>query len=390
MKTNLQQFLTSQKANHLYRSRLIVDGPQDVELLVDGKQYLNFCSNDYLGHANHPNVREAFIKGVEEYGVGSGASHLITGHSRAHHELEEALAAFVDRPRALLFSTGYMANLGVISALLGKGDQVFEDRLNHASLLDGAMLSQARLQRFQHQDAQDLANKLASSKPGTRLVASDGVFSMDGDVAPVRELAGVAQQYKAWMLIDDAHGIGVLGAHGRGLMETAGASMDEVPILIGTLGKALGTFGAFVAGEEALIETLIQKARSYIYTTALPPAVAKATLASLRLVDDEAWRRDRLRDNIRLWQELTAQASIDASASSTAIQPVIIGAEERTLQISDALRQHGVLVTAIRPPTVPKGTARLRITLSAAHTAEHITRLVDVLCACGLGQGKQR
>ena len=383
---DLQEFLNSQKAHHLYRSRSIIDGPQDVELAIEGKRYLNFCSNDYLGHANHPKVIEAFIQGVKTYGVGSGASHLITGHSRAHHELEESLAEFVGRPRALLFSTGYMANLGVLSSLLQKGDHVFEDRLNHASLLDGGLLSQARLQRFQHADTQDLFARLTASKAKTKLIASDGVFSMDGDVAPVKALAELAQEQRAWLMVDDAHGLGVLGARGRGLLELTGASSDDVPILIGTLSKAIGTFGAFVAGDETLIESLIQKARSYIYTTALPPAVAVATQASLQLIDDEAWRRDHLRDNIRLFRELADQAGIAISPSATAIQPVIIGEAEATLRMSEALKQRGVLVTAIRPPTVPHGTARLRITLSAVHTRAHITRLVAELQTCSVGR----
>lgn len=386
MKTKLQQFLDDQKASHLYRSRMIVDGPQEVELVIDGERYLNFCSNDYLGHASHRKVREAFVKGAQEYGVGSGASHLITGHSRAHHELEEMLADFVGRPRALLFSTGYMANLGVISALLGRGDQIFEDRLNHASLLDAALLSQARLQRYLHLDTQDLASKIATARLTTRLVASDGVFSMDGDLAQVRELAAVAQANGAWLMIDDAHGLGVLGEHGRGLLEQAAMSLDDVPILVGTLGKAIGTFGAFVAGDESLVEALIQKARSYIYTTALPPAVAYATCASLRLIDEEPWRRQQLLQNIALWRRLTAESGISVFGSSTAIQPVIIGNVERTLQISADLRAQGILVSAIRPPTVPDNTARLRVTLCATHTEEHIRRLVDSLRECGLGQ----
>jgi 8-amino-7-oxononanoate synthase len=383
-KNTLQEFLNKQKAQHLYRARTIVDSPQDVELEMAGKSYLNFCSNDYLGHASHPKVVEAFIQGANHYGVGSGASHLITGHSRAHHELEEALAEFVGRPRALLFSTGYMANLGVISSLLQKGDHVFEDRLNHASLLDGGLLSQARLQRYQHADSHDLDNKLAASKADTKLIASDGVFSMDGDLAPVTALGELARQHQAWLMIDDAHGLGVIGSRGRGLLEQSGATTEEVPILVGTLGKAIGTFGAFVAGDEMLIETLIQKARSYIYTTALPPAVAVATQASLRLVDEEAWRRDRLQDNIRLFRELAQQAGIRLSQSDTAIQPVIIGDVEAALRMSDALKQRGVLVTAIRPPTVPQGTARLRITLSAAHTHGQVTRLVEELHTCSV------
>lgn len=384
--TELHNFLERQKASQLYRSRTIIDGPQEVELVIDGKRYLNFCSNDYLGHASHPKVREAFVEGVKRYGVGSGASHLITGHSRAHHELEEALAEFVGRPRALLFSTGYMANLGVISSLAGRGDRVFEDRLNHASLLDGALLSGARLQRFHHRNTRDLDDKLAANQAGNRLVVSDGVFSMDGDLAPVRDLARVAQRRGAWLMIDDAHGLGVIGQRGRGLLEQYDMNVDDVPLLIGTLGKAFGTFGAFVAGNDDVIETLIQKARSYIYTTALPPAVAQATLASLRLVDEEAWRREQLQKNIQLWQRLAAEAGISLTDSCTAIQPVILGEVGRAVQMSAALQEKNILVTAIRPPTVPEHTARLRITLSAEHTEQHILRLVAALCDCGLGQ----
>ena len=239
------------------------------------------------------------------------------------------------------------------------------------------------MQRYRHGDSDDLYNKLDASSAGTRLIASDGVFSMDGDLAPVPDLARVARQHDAWLMIDDAHGLGVIGTRGRGLLELTNASIDDVPILVGTLGKAIGTFGAFVAGDDALIETLIQKARSYIYTTALPPAVAAATLASLQLIDSEAWRRDSLRDNIRLFRDLAAQAGIALADSNTAIQPVIIGDVEATLQMSAALKQRGVLVTAIRPPTVPKGTARLRITLSAVHTSAHVTRLVEELQTCG-------
>lgn len=358
---------------------MIVDGPQAIELSIEGKKYINFCSNDYLGHAAHPRVVEAFIKGAQTYGVGSGASHLITGHSRAHHELEERIAAFVQRPRALLFSTGYMANLGVISALCERGDQVLEDRLNHASLLDGALLSQARLQRYQHADANDLAHKLAAGKATNRLIASDGVFSMDGDLAPVNELARLAREHDAWLLIDDAHGLGVLGEQGRGVLEVCKVAQEQSPILMGTLGKALGTFGAFVAGEVDLIETLIQKSRSYIYTTALPPAVAAATLASLALLEREAWRRARLHENIVLFRQLAQQASLQVMDSPGAIQPVLVGEVTRCLHLSDMLKTQGLLVSAIRPPTVPRGTARLRITLCANHTSTQIEQLVTVL-----------
>ena len=378
-KTEIKDYLQKQKNDHMYRQRLVVDSPQGIELTIDGKKYLNFCSNDYLGLANHPKVKAALINGANTYGVGSGASHLINGHSRAHHQLEEELADFVGRPRALLFSTGYMANLGVLSALLGKGDLALEDRLNHASLLDGGLLSQARLQRFQHNDINDLNSKLKSSKAETKLVCTDGVFSMDGDKARVKQLADIANTHQAWLMVDDAHGLGTTGVTGRGVLEEAGCSVDDVPILVGTLGKAFGTFGAFVAGDDDLIETLIQRARSYIYTTALPPAVAEATRASIQLIDSESWRRDKLNDNILYFKTLAKNNNLPDTQSDTAIQPIVIGDVETTLSLSYKLKQSGILVSAIRPPTVPEGTARLRITLCAEHSHHQIEQLVDLI-----------
>lgn len=376
---DIKTYLQQQKASHLYRERQVVDGPQGVELNIGGKQYLNFCSNDYLGLANHPQVIESFQHGARLYGVGSGASHLINGHSKAHHALEEELAAFVERPRALLFSTGYMANVGVISALLGRGDTVFEDRLNHASLLDGGLMSQARLQRFQHADAQDLDNKLCESKAKQKLICTDGVFSMDGDLAPLPDLIKQAEQHQAWLMVDDAHGLGTIGQNGRGIVEHFSATTAQVPILVGTLGKAFGTFGAFVAGEDDLIEYLIQRARSYIYTTALPPAVAEATRMSIRLIDAESWRREKLHDNIAYFKHCLHQTGLPENLSETAIQPIVIGDVERTVQLSQRLKQHGFLVSAIRPPTVPEGTARLRVTLCAEHTHTQIDQLIEQL-----------
>ncbi|MDD2761643.1 MAG: 8-amino-7-oxononanoate synthase, partial [Methylomonas sp.] len=280
------------RQQNLYRTRRVVDGGQGVLMEVDGRQVVNFCSNDYLGLANHPDVAAAFRAGVDRYGSGSGSAHLICGHSRAHHELEEELAEFCRRDRVLLFSTGYMANLGVISALLGRNDTVLEDRLNHASLLDGGLLSRAHLKRYRHADSDDLQRLLAAAA-GKSLIASDGVFSMDGDLADLPRLAALAEQYQAGLMIDDAHGFGVLGANGGGIVEHYGLSQDDVPLLMGTLGKAFGTFGAFVAGSEDLIELLIQKARTYVFTTALPPAVAEATRASLHLLRTENGRREK-------------------------------------------------------------------------------------------------
>jgi 8-amino-7-oxononanoate synthase len=272
-----------------------------------------------------------------------------------------------------------MANLGVISALLGKGDVVFEDRLNHASLLDGGLLSQARLQRFQHNDLDDLEKKLKHSKAQTKLICTDGVFSMDGDVADVKRLAVLARQHEAWLMVDDAHGLGVLGKNGRGILECAGLSVDDVPVLVGTLGKAFGTFGAFVAGDDDLIEALIQRARSYIYTTALPPAIAEATRASIKLMDSEAWRRDKLADNISYFKQQIIRLDLPDTDSNTAIQPIMIGEVEAAMKLSSNLKQAGLLVSAIRPPTVPEGTSRLRITLCAEHSQQQIDRLITTI-----------
>ncbi len=340
---------------------------------------LAFCGNDYLGLANHPELIAALRHGAERWGAGSGAAHLVNGHSTAHHALEEELAEFTGRPRALLFSTGYMANLGVITALAGRGDGVIQDRLNHASLLDGALLARATLRRYPHADAAGLARLAGAGRP--RLIATDGVFSMDGDLAPLPDLARVARQAGAWLLVDDAHGLGVLGSEGRGSLDHFGLDPEQVPILMGTLGKAFGTFGAFVAGSKDLIETLIQRARSYIYTTATPPALAEATRVSLALARREEWRREHLRVLIARLRAGACQLGLPLAESPTPIQPLMAGGTARALDWSQALESAGILVTAIRPPTVPEGSARLRITLSAAHTEADVDRLLDALSA---------
>jgi len=371
--------LAAREAAKLYRRRRTIDGPQGPLLYSGGRELLSFCSNDYLGLANHPEVIAALKKGADEYGVGGGAAHLVNGHSRAHHALEEELAAFTGRPRALLFSTGYMANLGVVSALVGAGDAVFEDRLNHASLLDAGLLSRARLSRFAHADAAALEKKLGESKASEKLVLTDGVFSMDGDIAPLPHLAAAAKQHDAWLMVDDAHGMGVLGETGAGSLEPFGLGVDEVPILMGTLGKGFGTFGAFVAGSDDLIEYLINTARPYIYTTATPPAVAEATRASLRLVQAEGWRREKLQSLIARFRSGAGQLGLTLMDSPTPIQPLLLGDAGEALRLSEALLEQGILISAIRPPTVPEGTARLRITLSAAHTEEQVDRLLAAL-----------
>ena len=381
---NLATQLQARRDHQLYRERLIIDGPQGVTVRVDGRDYLSFCSNDYLGLANHQDVVSAFHRGIDEFGCGSGAAHLITGHSRAHHALEEELADFVQRPRALLFSTGYSANLGVMAALLGRGDRVFEDRLNHASLLDAARLSRARLLRYEHNDAVALASRLAVSPACETLVATDGVFSMDGDMAPLADLSAVAAQHHAWVLVDDAHGLGVLGPQGRGSVVQAGLGVGEVPILMGTLGKAFGTFGAFVAGSDDLIETLIQQARTYIYTTAPPPAVACATRAALQRVREDDWRREHLQGLIRVFRSGARQLGLTLCDSQTPIQPLLVGAAGRALQLSQALRDRGILISAIRPPTVAEGSSRLRITFSAAHSEAQVQQLLAALAAAAM------
>ncbi len=370
--------LQSLNQQSLYRRRRVVESPQSVLMQLDGRQVVNFCSNDYLGLANHPEVIAAFKRGVDQYGVGSGSAHLICGHSHAHHALEDELAAFTGRERALLFSTGYMANLGAISALVGRGDSVLEDRLNHASLLDGGLLSGARFQRYQHNQLDDLQARLAASK-GKALIVSDGVFSMDGDLALLPGLADLAAQHGAGLLIDDAHGFGVLGANGGGVVEHFALSQQQVPILMGTLGKAFGTFGAFIAGSDALIEYLIQKARTYVFTTAMPAAVAEATRVSLRLLQQEAWRRQHLQVLISRFRAGAEQQGLQLMASATAIQPIILGDSESALLASQRLLAQGFWVSAIRPPTVPAGTARLRITFSSLHSEQQVDALLEAL-----------
>nr|VFJ72296.1 MAG: 8-amino-7-oxononanoate synthase [Candidatus Kentron sp. FM]VFJ72478.1 MAG: 8-amino-7-oxononanoate synthase [Candidatus Kentron sp. FM]VFK19704.1 MAG: 8-amino-7-oxononanoate synthase [Candidatus Kentron sp. FM] len=436
----LRPLLEEHERAGLRRVRSVLTTPQGVEVKIDGRRYLSFCSNNYLGLANDPRVVAAFQRGAGRYGVGSGAASVVAGHYRAHHALEEELAAFTGRERALIFSTGYMANLGIVSALAGRGDAVFEDRLNHASLLDAATLSRAHLKRYAHTDPAALWAALAAGNGAKRrLVVTDGVFSMDGDVAPLPALAAIGREYGAWLVVDDAHGLGVLGKNGGGSLEHFGLGSDAVPILMGTLGKALGVFGAFVAGDHAVVEYLMQKARPFIFTTALPPAVAEAARASLAIVREEPWRREHLmglvvrfragaeglgltlggaattgREPDRspserepaprkgpisnetavrsprtpgLYQSLSKHASTprkgpisnETAVRSTPIQPVLVGDSHRAVAISAALRKKGFFVQAIRPPTVPKGSARLRITFSATHEPMQVDRLLDAL-----------
>lgn len=376
---HLAAVLDERRSLSRYRVRPQIGSPQGPELVVDGERYTAFCSNDYLGLASHPDVVEAMRSAASRFGVGSGASHLVCGHSAEHHALEQELAAFCGRERALVFSTGYMANLGAVTALVGRGDHILEDRLNHASLLDAGLLSGARFSRFLHSDIDSLRSRLDKSAGGRILIAVDGVFSMDGDIAPLTEQAALAREYGAWLMVDDAHGLGCLGERGGGTTELLGLGSDDVPVLMGTLGKALGTFGAFIAGSGLLIEALIQLARPYIYTTALPPPVAAATRRSLQLVAEEPWRRQHLQALITQFRQGAERLGLPLLPSDTAIQPILVGADADALAVSQALRQRGYWVSAIRPPTVAEGRARLRVTLTAAHSRRQVEGLLNAL-----------
>lgn len=384
----IQARLAQLEARQLRRRRRVVEAIAEpgnsTRVWAEGRRLRNFCSNDYLGLSAHPALSEAAGACLRRLPFGAGAADLVSGHCSEHHALEEELADFTGRERALLFSSGYMANLGVLSALLGRHDLVLADRLSHASLLDGARLSGAELKRYRHADAAALEQQLGVRRrheSGERavMVVTDGVFSMDGDVAPLHRLAAIAAHHRALLLVDDAHGLGVIGTHGRGSLEHCGLPPSAVPLLVGTLGKAFGTCGAFVAGDAALIEYLSQHARSYVYTTALPPPVAAATRCALRLALNEPERRERLHRLVRRLRAAAAAERLPLAHSATPIQPLIVGDAPRALALSAALREQGFWVAAIRPPTVPRGSARLRITVSAAHTEDDLDALIGAL-----------
>ena len=383
---NFSSQLAALERQNLTRRRRVVTSTQSTHLTVDGKTYLSFCSNDYLGLASHHTLIEALIQGARDYGVGAGASHLISGHMTAHDELEAALAAFVGLPRALYFSSGYMANTGVIPALAGRGDGIFSDALNHACIVDGARLSRADVQVYPHADMAALARLLEASNAPRKLIVSDAVFSMDGDIAPLAELVALCERHDAWLLLDDAHGFGVLGACGRGVLEHAALRSPNI-IYMGTLGKAAGVSGAFVAGQADVIEWLAQRARTYVFTTATPPALAVATLASLKLIETETWRREQLQQLAARLKSGLASSPWRLLPSQTAIQPLIIGENDAALRVMAGLQNHGIWVPAIRPPTVPPGTARLRISLSAAHSVDDVDALVNALHAVQTAHG---
>ncbi|SCY73723.1 8-amino-7-oxononanoate synthase [Nitrosospira sp. Nl5] len=377
----LRDQLRSRENKKLYRRRLILESPQQVHVSMAGREYLAFCSNDYLGLANHPQLIAAVCQGAGQYGVGAGASHLISGHFSAHDALENALARFTGFPQALLFSTGYMANAGVVTALAGRGDMIFADRLNHASLNDAALVAGAlgaKFSRYPHRDLAILERQLAGSPAKRKLVMTDAVFSMDGDVAPAADLLALCEKYDAWLLLDDAHGFGVLGSQGRGTASYFSISSPRI-VYMATLGKAAGVFGAFIAAQPEVIETIVQQARSYIYTTATPPLLSHVLLKSLELIEEEEWRREKLAQLAAQLIEEVRSLHWKLLPSSTPIQPLIIGENDKALRISEALRERGILVPAIRPPTVPQGSARLRISLSALHDMEDVARLTAAL-----------
>ncbi|MEX1032301.1 MAG: 8-amino-7-oxononanoate synthase [Cellvibrionaceae bacterium] len=379
LERRLAATLTERHAQNRYRCRKVLQSPQRAEVTVNGRSLVAFCSNDYLGLANHPAVIAAFQAAAEQYGVGSGASHLISGHSEEHCRLEQELAAFTGRERALLISTGYMANLGVINALTDAQSTIFADRLNHASLLDGGFISRGQLRKFRHNDVADLERQLQSDTHGQKLIAVDGIYSMDGDMAPLPELARLARHYDAALMVDDAHGFGWLGESGAGVAEHFALDQQDLPILMATLGKSLGCFGAFIAGSAELIEVLIQLCRPYVYSTALPPAVAAATRASLRIIRDEPQRRARLSGLIDHFRRGARQLNIPVLNSRTPIQPVMVGDEKRVLDLADFLAERGFWVGGIRPPTVPEGGSRLRISLNADHSPAQVNALLDSL-----------
>ena len=378
-KDKLQQQLNDRKEQNLFRRRHAIISRQGSTVKIEDRNLINFCSNDYLGLSNHPEIVSVFKAGADKFGVSSSASSLVSGRCDLHQRLEEKLAEKTGREAALIFPSGYMANLAVATTFAGRSDAVFLDRLAHASLVDAACLSVAKLHRYQHANPDALNLALKNSALKTKLVLTDAVFSMDGDKAPLKDLAKVCNQNRAVLVVDDAHGFGVLGKTGGGLLEEKNILPDQAPILVATFGKALGTAGAFIAADKVIIETLIQFGRSYIYTTAQPPALANATLASLEILENEPWRREKLHELVKRFSLGAETLGLDLLPSETAIQPLIIGGSENALRISKELLEAGFLISAIRPPTVPEGSARLRITLTAAHTKEQIDSLLETL-----------
>jgi len=372
----------------LWRTRQQLNSPQSVEVIRGSNRFLNFCSNDYLGLANHPRLKEAAVTASKTWGAGSGASHLVCGHQASHHRLEEELADFVGAQSALLFSTGYMANLAIPQSFLSRNDLLVQDKLNHASLIDSASLCRATFKRYRHNDINHLQKTLNTEKYRRTLISVDAVFSMDGDQAPITQLSDIAEENQAVLLIDDAHGFGVLGEQGRGSYSANRLIPNGPRLMLGTLGKALGSFGAFVAGDRVYIDHLKQFARTYTYTTALPPAVAQASRTALSILQDEPWRQEQLHQNIEYFRKCVADIGLELMSSQTPIQPLVLGDEKNALAASQILENMGIWVSAIRPPTVPADTARLRITLTAEHKREHIDQLLEGLQQIGGDHGQ--
>jgi glycine C-acetyltransferase len=368
--------LSARQAAGLMRQLRCVDGAQDPWVTVDGRRVLLLCSNNYLGLANHPALREAACRAATDFGVGAGASRLISGSMRLHHELEEQLALFKGTEAALLFTSGYQANVGAISALVGQADAVFSDALNHASIIDGCRLSRARVCVYAHRDVGALAALLARTPARRRLIVTDSVFSMDGDMAPLAAICDLAERYGAMVMVDEAHATGIVGPDGSGMVKAAGLC-DRVTVQIGTLGKALGTFGAFLAGRRSLVDWFVNSARSFIYTTALPPPVVAATLAALRIVCTEPQRRRDLGDNAAHLYHGLQRIGLSLPAAPSHIMPVVIGDAQRTMRVSERLLAEGVFVQGIRPPTVPEGTARLRVTVMSTHSRDDLDGAVE-------------
>jgi 8-amino-7-oxononanoate synthase len=378
----LEQAAQQRADRHRVRSRKILRFV-DATRVHDGEHtLLNFSSNDYLGLATHPELANAARAALASGVTGAGASALVSGYREEHRALETALADFLEREAVVLFSSGFLANLAVAGSLTGRNDAIVQDRLCHASLIDGARLSAAHLLRYAHADATAARRQLARTGAGNTLLVTDGVFSMDGDIPPLRDLARAAREAAAWMVVDDAHGIGVIGPGGRGAVAAAGLREEDVPVLVGTLGKSFGCCGAFVAGSRALATHLVNEARSYIYTTALPPAVAAAGLEGVMRVREDTWRRQKLRDLIERFRSGANARGLDVLPSESPIQPLLVGPSDLALSLAEGLRQRGFLVVAIRPPTVPEGTARLRITLSAAHEPDQVDHLLEAIEAC--------
>jgi 8-amino-7-oxononanoate synthase len=374
----LERELELLERNALKRKRRRLDSAQGPTVLLDGRRVANFSSNDYLGLATHPALCKAAKAAIDTWGVGTGASHLVSGHMAPHEQAEHDFARFTQLPEALLFSSGYAANLGVLTALADREAEIFADKLNHACLNDGARLSRATFTRYPHFDLQTLEAQLARSQAKTKVIATDTVFSMDGDLAPVPELLALADKHDAWLLLDDAHGIGVLGERGRGTLEHFSLKSPRIAYMA-TLGKALGGYGAFVAGAPALIDWLVQKSRTYIFTTALPPAIATAASAAIELIENEPGHVMALRDNIARFRRACESNGVSLMPSMTAIQPLLLGEPVQALSASRALLDQGLLVPAIRPPTVPVGTSRLRISLCATHSLEQLETLAAAL-----------